>query len=201
MAFEIFSPGTTITARNRNRSVFASAGVVGGRSGALSTFCTRRNGEIISHGNTDVIHCQPGDVVEVRGPGAGGYGLPSKRDVAAVLQDVRCGYLSIAAARREYGVVVTDNRADPEATARLRASMPQQPTCHFEHGEARQRFEALWTPARYELLTAFLASAPVSWRHFLKTQVFRGVEESGETAEMAKIFSELRQRYPAIANS
>ncbi|QPG28391.1 MULTISPECIES: hydantoinase B/oxoprolinase family protein [Pantoea] len=201
MAFEIFSPNTIITARNRNRSVFASAGVVGGQSGALSIFRTRRNGEVINHGNTDVIHCQPGDVVDVRGPGAGGYGLPSQRDSEAVMQDVRCGYLSVAAARAQYGVVVTDNRVDREATKRLRADMPQHPVHHFEHGEARQRFETLWTPQRYQLLTAFLASAPVSWRHFLKTQVFRAVEETGETADMNQIFSDLRQRYPAMANS
>jgi N-methylhydantoinase B len=79
--------------------------------------------------------------------------------------------------------------------------MPQQAAHHFEHGEARSRFEMLWTPQRYQLLTAFLASAPVSWRHFLKTQVFRAVAEIGETADMAQIFSDLRQRYPAMANN
>ncbi|BCQ44580.1 hypothetical protein ERHA55_21070 [Erwinia rhapontici] len=31
MAFEVFAPNTTITARNRNRSVFSSAGAAGGR--------------------------------------------------------------------------------------------------------------------------------------------------------------------------
>jgi len=148
-----------------------------------------------------VIHCQPGDVVEVRGPGAGGYGLPSQRDAGAVLQDVRCGYLSVAAARAQYGVVVVDNRVDREATETLRAAMLQQAAHHFEHGEARSRFETLWTPQRYQALTTFLASAPVSWRHFLKTQVFRAVEGIGETADMNQIFSDLRQRYPAMANN
>jgi len=79
--------------------------------------------------------------------------------------------------------------------------MPQRVTHHFEHGEARQRFEKLWTPQRYQSLTTFLAAAPVSWRHFLKTQVFRAVAEAGETADMAQIFSDLRQRYPAMANN
>ncbi|MDJ0475324.1 hydantoinase B/oxoprolinase family protein, partial [Pantoea eucalypti] len=186
---------------NRNRSVFASAGVVGGQNGALSYFRTRRDGEVINHGNTDVIHCQPGDVVEVRGPGAGGYGLPSQRETEAVMQDVRCGYLSVAAARAQYGVVIVDDGVDESATARLRAAMPQRAAQHFEHGEARNRFETLWTPQRYQLLTAFLAGAPVSWRHFLKTQVFRAVAEIGETADMNQIFSDLHQRYPAMANN
>ncbi|MCG7388416.1 hydantoinase B/oxoprolinase family protein [Pantoea sp. ACRSB] len=199
MAFEIFTPETTVTARNRNRSVFASAGAAGGCAGGLSHFRTLRDGKVLEHGNRDVIHCQPGDVVEVRGPGAGGYGLPAQRDVGAVLSDVRCGFLSAAAAREQYGVVITDGEVDAAATAQLRAAMPQQAKAHFHHGEAREAFEACWTPERYRLLTAFLADAPVSWRHFLKTQVFRAVEQAGEAADMAQIFSDLRLRFPALA--
>lgn len=200
MAFELFSPDTTITARNRNRSVFASAGAVGGQAGALSHFRTLRDGKVIEHGNTDVIKCQPGDVVEVRGPGAGGYGLPAQRDPQAVLTDVRCGFLSLDAARSQYGVVIRDGVIDVAATADLRANLPQRVTQHFDHGAARSAFETLWTPARYQLLTAFLADAPISWRHFLKTQVFQAVEEVGETADMTQIFSALRQRYPAMSS-
>ena len=118
-----------------------------------------------------------------------------------MLQDVRCGFLSLNAARQQYGVAIVDDQLDLQETARLRAAMPQQASQHFEHGAARQRFESLWTAQRYHLLTVFLAAAPVSWRHFLKTQVFRAVEEIGETADMAQIFSDLRQRYPAMANN
>ena len=199
MAFEIFTPETIVTARNRNRSVFASAGVAGGRAGALSHFRTLRDGKVLEHGNRDVIHCQPGDIVEVRGPGAGGYGLPAQRAIDAVRHDVRCGFLSAAAARDQYGVAIVAGEVDQAATARLRAAMPQQAEAHFHHGEARQRFEARWTPERYRLLTTFLADAPVSWRHFLKTQVFRAVEQAGEAADMAQIFSDLRLRFPALA--
>lgn len=199
MAFEIFTPETTVTARNRNRSVFASAGAAGGCAGGLSHFRTLRDGKTLEHGNRDVIHCQPGDVVEVRGPGAGGYGLPSQRDVEAVLGDVRCGFLSAAAARAQYGVALADGKLDEAATAQLRAAMPQQVETHFQHGAARQAFEAIWTPERYRSLTLFLAAAPVGWRHFLKTQVFRAVEQAGEAADMRKIFSELRLRFPALA--
>jgi len=199
MAFEIFTPETIVTARNRNRSVFASAGAAGGGAGGLSHFRTLRDGRALEHGNRDVIHCQPGDVVEVRGPGAGGYGLPSQRDVEAVLSDVRCGFLSAAAARAQYGVALVNGAVDEAATAQLRARMPQQVEAHFQHGAARQAFEAIWTPERYRSLTAFLAAAPVGWRHFLKTQVFRAVEQAGEAADMAQIFSELRLRFPALA--
>jgi len=83
--------------------------------------------------------------------------------------------------------------------AQLRAAMPQQAGAHFHHGAARTAFETIWTPARYRALTAFLADAPVSWRHFLKTQVFRAVEQAGEEADMTQIFSALRLRFPALA--
>jgi len=197
MAFEIFAPNTTVTARNRNRSVFASAGVLGGECGALSHFRTLRNGEVLEHGNTDVIHCQPGDIVEVRGPGAGGYGLPVQRDAERVLQDVRCGFVSAQAARDRYGVALVAGEIDAAATASLRAEMRHRADHHFDHGTARTAFEAVWTAERYRLLTAFLAAAPVSWRHFLKQQVFEAVAANAEV-NMEQLFTALRQRYPAM---
>jgi len=204
MAFEISAPNSTVTARNRNRSVFASAGVLGGASGGLSHFRTLRNGVAIEHGNTDVIHCQPGDIVEVRGPGAGGYGLPVERDVQQVLQDVRCGFVSEQAARDSYGVALRDGEIDHHATARLRAEMCGSAAQHFDHGAARTAFEAVWTPERYRLLTAFLAAVPVSWRHFLKQQVFTAVAAQSASLpldeQMHAIFNQLRQRYPAMLN-
>lgn len=204
MVFEIFAPETLVTARNRNRSVFASAGVLGGAPGGLSHFRTLRDGKVIEHGNTDVIHCQPGDIIAVRGPGAGGYGLPVERDVQAVLNDVRCGFVSDSAARSQYGVVISHDAIDMAATAELRRHMRRQATHHFDHGVARTAFEAVWTPQRYQLLTAFLAAAPVGWRHFLKQQVFKAVAvEAGETQpigeQMAHIFADLRARYPFMA--
>ncbi|QGY29668.1 hydantoinase B/oxoprolinase family protein [Pantoea cypripedii] len=203
MVFEVFAPDTLVTARNRNRSVFASAGVLGGAPGGLSHFRTLREGEIIEHGNTDVIRCQPGDVVEVCGPGAGGYGRAVDRDVQAVLRDVRCGFVSLAAAREQYGVAIVNDAVDEVATAELRHVMRQPAAEHFDHGAARNAFETVWTPQRYQLLTTFLAAAPVGWRHFLKHQVFKAVEAASQpememAAQMHAIFSELRQRYPAM---
>lgn len=205
MIFEIFAPDTIVTARNRNRSVFASAGVLGGEAGALSHFRTLRQGRAIEHGNTDVIHCQPGDIVEVRGPGAGGYGLPVARDVAAVLQDVRCGFVSERMARERYGVAITAGAVDKAATAELRARMCVSAVHHFDHGAARNAFEQVWNVQRYRLLTTFLASAPVRWRHFLKQQVFTAVENSlseteGIEQQMQSIFAELQRLYPDLAS-
>jgi N-methylhydantoinase B len=57
--------------------------------------------------------------------GGGGYGDPFDRPVAAVLHDVREGWVSVAAAQRDYGVVVVSDSAhglvvDQAATAAWR---------------------------------------------------------------------------------
>jgi len=62
----------------------------------------------------------PDDVVECRTGGGAGYGPADRRTPAAVLDDVREGYVSVEAARREYGVVIADDRVDEAATAALR---------------------------------------------------------------------------------
>jgi N-methylhydantoinase B len=204
MVFKVFAPNTTITARNRNRSVFASAGTLGGKSGSLSWFRTQSaDGKITEHGNTDVIHCGPGDVVTVKGPGAGGYGLAKNRRPAAVLNDVKCGFVSLAAARNDYGVAIVQGEIDLSETARLRAAMPETAGEHFDIGPARRAFEALWTQQRYRLLTSFLAERPIVWRYFLKHQIFAAVA-AGELADlpveeqMERIFKALLARFPAL---
>ncbi len=56
--------------------------------------------------------------------GGGGYGEPQARDPALVLADVRNGKVSVGAAERDYGVVITTQpwRIDETATARIRNS-------------------------------------------------------------------------------
>jgi N-methylhydantoinase B len=48
----------------------------------------------------------PGDIVIIETGGGGGYGDPRERDVAAIERDVRRGYVTAAAAQRDYGVTV-----------------------------------------------------------------------------------------------
>jgi N-methylhydantoinase B len=50
-----------------------------------------------------------GEVLVNNTGGGGGYGDPLARDPSAVASDVRNGFVSVAAALRDYGVVV-----DPE---------------------------------------------------------------------------------------
>ena len=71
----------------------------------------------------------PGAMLRYVNCAGGGWGEPLERDPAAVVRDVRDGYVTIDGAARDYGVVVTgDPELDPEglvldleATAALRA--------------------------------------------------------------------------------
>ena len=57
----------------------------------------------------------------VRTGGGGGWGDPLERDPALVAQDVAEGFISAAAARKLYGVVVRGNMSlDETATRQLR---------------------------------------------------------------------------------
>lgn len=71
------------------------------------------------------IRLRAGDILRREMSGAGGYGDPFTRDVDLVLDDVRDGYVSPAAARDSYGVVVRPDghswTVDHEATRALRA--------------------------------------------------------------------------------
>lgn len=207
MEFRVTSPNTVVTARNRNRSRFASWGVLGGRAGANSRFQKNPGSEEARElGNIDVVACDPGDVIRVIGPGAGGYGDPFTRDVSAVLTDVRCGFVSPAFAREQYGVVIADDAVDVEATEALRAARPAtDATTHFDYGLGRAAFEAVWTIERYDALTTFLAASPVMWRHFLKRKVFRAVEagrhgEQPVAVQMQRLFDELQQQFPSLVD-
>jgi N-methylhydantoinase B len=53
--------------------------------------------------------------------GGGGWGDPLEREVGRVRDDVARGYVSLAAAREDYGVALDrDLGIDADATARLR---------------------------------------------------------------------------------
>lgn len=76
----------------------------------------------------DVIYCGmfrgefgPGDVISYLADGGGGYGDPFTREPERVRDDVIDGYVSRAAAERDYGVVLTNtSEIDWELTKRAR---------------------------------------------------------------------------------
>lgn len=199
MEFVVSTPETVVTARNRNRSLMPAWGMSGGRAGALSRF-TRNPGtaQVVELANIDLVRCDPGDVIRVVGPGAGGWGDPFERPIDAVLADVRRGAVSTARAAIDYGVAIVDGRVDAAATAALRAA-PRPRAEHFGFGAERIAYEAVWTPARYDELTDFLAAMPLGWRFYLKHRIFAAVESRAEAGDVSgslqPIFAELRERF------
>lgn len=206
MEFKVFAPNSIVTARNRDKSRFGSWGVLGGKAGAVSRF-TRNPGTPNEEdlGVSDLIHCQPGDVIRLEGCGGGGYGPAFDRDPQSVLRDVRCGYVSVTDAQAQYHVVIVDGRIDAERTRALReqalAVKPDE-FSHFDYGPGRDAFEQSWSVERYDSLTSVLASVPPNWRHFLKHKIFDELETleqqgtvpaSGDVVR--SIFENVRKQY------
>ncbi len=88
------------------RGRFAPAGVVGGQPGALNRFFYPQAGEIRSPPMASKmvgLSLARGQRVRLETPGGGGYGDPRERSPEAVRRDVRLGYVTRDAARRDYG--------------------------------------------------------------------------------------------------
>jgi N-methylhydantoinase B len=184
LEFEVFAPGTRVTARNRDRTRFTSWGILGGRGGAPSRFLLNPGTEgEVDLGNTDILTVGPGDVIRIASGGAGGWGSPLERPSEQVLLDVRRGFVSADRARDDYSVVLVDGGIDEAATRELReARRSQESNAFYQFGPAREAFEVVWSQARYRRLTGCLEQVPVHWRFFVKHRVFAWVEALGEEA-------------------
>lgn len=101
-----------------DRTKFPALGFAGGKTGGLGDF-------FLSDGTHPHPKAQyrlsPDKKVVLRLPGGGGFASPLERDPELVRQDVLNGYVSLQAARDEYGVVLGEGLAiDREQTRRLR---------------------------------------------------------------------------------
>jgi N-methylhydantoinase B len=102
-----------------DRTKFPALGFAGGKNGGLGDF-------FLSDGAHPHPKAQyrlfPGQKVTLRLPGGAGFYSPLERDPELVRQDVINGYVSLQAAREEYGVVLTEGlEIDWERTKRLRS--------------------------------------------------------------------------------
>ena len=103
-------------------------GLFGGLSAAGNQVVFQRNGEapvVHATGKVFAQHLRPGDRYMLRSGGGGGFGCPLDRKLEDVEHDVREGYVSIAAAREQYGAVIdpATMRARRTDSAALRARM------------------------------------------------------------------------------
>jgi N-methylhydantoinase B len=86
------------------RIAFPAPGLLGGAAGAAGAVAT--NDPAVSVRPKTRTLLPAGTEVTLSLPGGGGYGPPSQRDPAKVLDDVRNGYVSAERARADYGVEV-----------------------------------------------------------------------------------------------
>ena len=126
---EALAGGATDVSLLGERGKFPPFGVNGGKSAALNRFVYQtdsgeRTPPLVSK-VTD-IRIVAGQHVRLETPGGGGFGDPMTRDPVRVGRDVNLGYVTKAAARNEYGVVIGENGAvDTAATAALRSGAGQ----------------------------------------------------------------------------
>ncbi|HXD57338.1 MAG TPA: hydantoinase B/oxoprolinase family protein [Thermoleophilaceae bacterium] len=100
-----------------------------------ATHAISDEGEYFYFARVPVWKTRPGTTFRYLTNGGGGWGDPLERDPERVKEDVRDEYVSIAAAERDYGVVVVgDPDRDPEglsvdhaATSKLREERRKQP--------------------------------------------------------------------------
>ena len=119
-----------ITGENANHSCMydrtgnPADGLCGGKSGAPGEVLLSDGAR--PHPKSHYV-LRPGQRVTLKLPGGGGFGDPEKRDPQRVLEDVRQGYVSPAAAARDYAVAidVEMDTIDKTATAALRRERGQ----------------------------------------------------------------------------
>ncbi|MBI2154386.1 MAG: hydantoinase B/oxoprolinase family protein [Candidatus Rokubacteria bacterium] len=104
------------------RQRFAPYGLFGGKPGKRGrTVINPGPNERVLHGK-ESCEFEDGDVISFQQPGAGGYGDPTTRDPAKVLDDVLNDFISLETAREAYGVVIDPKTStvDAAATAKRR---------------------------------------------------------------------------------
>ncbi|TCR68593.1 hydantoinase B/oxoprolinase family protein [Bosea sp. BK604] len=202
MTFQMFSPNSVVTARNRDRVRFSCWGLEGGQPGATCGFLRNPGTEREENlGNTDVVRCSPGDVLRISAAGAGGWGDPFSRPVAEVMDDVAQGKVSEIGALA-YGVVVRNGLLDKAATEASRADSQQRET-GIVFDPARLAFERVWSNAAWDALSEKLFALPIEWRFFMKHEIFAGVNadtaaEGDPVAAIERAYRRLLELYPQI---
>ena len=93
---------------NLDRTKYPPWGVQGGKEGKSGRFMLTKGGETREQSveKENAYGLQPGDLVSVETGGGGGYGPPLERALDLIQRDLDTGYVTAAAAQRDYGVTI-----------------------------------------------------------------------------------------------
>ena len=176
-AIRVLQDETQILGRGLERFVFQPWGAAGGSPGLAARVVlnlgTAQEREL---GKIDVVRAQAGDLVTIMTPGGGGYGSPFERDMAAVADDVRLGFVTHEGARRDYGVVFRDGtcEVDTVATAELQ-QRPRNRNGGWGFGSARERWEEVFDDSNMTALAAALLKVPSAMRQGVRQRAYDSV--------------------------
>jgi len=175
LRFRILQDDSAVLARGMERLRFRPWGSAGGGPGAPARLVLHRAGEAPRElGKIDLLAVAAGDEIEIQTPGGGGWGDAFQRDPAAVLSDVRCDLLSLEAARRDYGVVLTTStlaaplQVDQAQTDALRA----QSAVVSRFGPEREAWDQVFPEVLLDRLSTALFAMPAAARARRRRQVF-----------------------------
>ncbi|OLC19409.1 MAG: hypothetical protein AUH33_05755 [Chloroflexi bacterium 13_1_40CM_68_21] len=192
LEFQVFAPDATLIARGMERSRFAPWGAHGGLPGACMMPALLNPGTPRQRAirKIDFLRLEPGDVVRIHTAGGGGYGDPLERDPGRVAADVELGFVSREAAEGVYGVVVQPaGRADDDATARARARLRDargpRVVSPYTLGDARLRYDAVWTSDARAALRRVLAQLPILMRYRVKNEIHATLTPAGRETPIA----------------
>jgi N-methylhydantoinase B len=99
---------------NLDRTKYPPWGVQGGKAAQPGRFTLVKGGETREHSveKENAYALEPGDLVCVETGGGGGCGPPAERTIEAIQRDLDAGYVTPAAAERDYGARIgADGRA------------------------------------------------------------------------------------------
>jgi N-methylhydantoinase B len=202
--FEVLAPDCVIIARGMERLRFQPWGLLGGACGANGLIEVKRAGagDFERVHKADALRASVGDVIRLSTAGGGGYGDPLERDPQKVLDDVLNGFVTSAAAERDYGVVVKNGRLHAEATASLRKSRSRQCAAVqlYTLGAARERYEQVWTQNVSRAMTDILFALPQPMRYEVRSRLWRAMEtrraegSSCDIEALRALWQEERQR-------
>ena len=182
---ELLEHDSTVVTRGKDRHLFTSWGVGGGRAGGnFGNTSTRPDGQERDLGKTTVTRPERGERVRLWSAGGGGFGDPLTRAPEAVAADVEAGLVSRERARSAYGVVLDESGTlDRDATASLRAdrTAPAPEALSFDFGAARSAWEDRHAEAA-ALIAAWLPSLPAPLRRQGQTAVYRRLAACGDRA-------------------